>query len=136
MKQSWLKLLTVGLASACGLVVEIVAGRMIAPYLGMSLYTWTANISVVLAGLMVGNYGARIGMSPTTRVSVADFWEYAAFVVNSVIFILVGLEVKAGDFALYLPGVAAAVAVVFAGRIVSVGGSRYSRLAGNRFNCR
>ena len=56
MKHSWLKLLVVGLASACGLVVEIVAGRMIAPYLGMSLYTWTAIISVVLAGFSVGHW--------------------------------------------------------------------------------
>ena len=36
-----------GLSAACGLVIEIVAGRMIAPYLGMSLYTWTAVIAVV-----------------------------------------------------------------------------------------
>ena len=51
-----LKLFIAGLSSACGLVVEIVAGRMIAPYLGMSLYTWTAIISVVLAGFSVGHW--------------------------------------------------------------------------------
>ena len=56
MNSAWLKLLIVALASACGLVVEIVAGRMIAPYLGMSLYTWTAIISVVLAGFSVGHW--------------------------------------------------------------------------------
>ncbi len=52
----WLYLLTVGLTAACGLIVEIVAGRMLAPYLGMSLYTWTAVIAVVLAGFSVGNW--------------------------------------------------------------------------------
>ena len=56
MNSTWLKLLVVALASACGLIVEIVAGRMIAPYLGMSLYTWTAIISVVLAGFSVGHW--------------------------------------------------------------------------------
>lgn len=52
----WLYLLTVGLTAACGLIVEIVAGRMLAPYLGMSLYTWTAVIAVVLAGFSAGNW--------------------------------------------------------------------------------
>jgi len=49
------------LVSAAGLVVEIVAGRMLAPYVGMSLYTWTAVIAVVLLGLTVGHwYGGRL----------------------------------------------------------------------------
>ena len=56
-----LKLWIVGLSAACGLVVEIVAGRMVAPYLGMSLYTWTAIISVVLAGFSLGHWiGGRM----------------------------------------------------------------------------
>ena len=37
-------------------VLEIVAGRLIAPYVGVSLYTWTAVIGVILAGLSVGNW--------------------------------------------------------------------------------
>ena len=59
------------LSSACGLVVEIVAGRLIAPYVGMSLYTWTAIIAVVLAGLSVGHWiGGRLADGePTPRQS-------------------------------------------------------------------
>jgi predicted membrane-bound spermidine synthase len=49
-------LIITGLSAACGLVIEIVAGRMIAPYLGMSLYTWTAIIAVVLAGFTAGHW--------------------------------------------------------------------------------
>lgn len=41
--------------SAASLVVEIVAGRMLAPYVGMSLYTWTSVIAVVLAGFSAGH---------------------------------------------------------------------------------
>jgi len=49
------------LSSAGGLVIEIVAGRLIAPYVGMSLYTWTAIIAVVLAGLSAGHWiGGRL----------------------------------------------------------------------------
>jgi spermidine synthase len=43
-------------SSAGGLVLEIVAGRMVAPYVGMSLYTWTAVIAVVLAGFSAGHW--------------------------------------------------------------------------------
>ena len=48
-------------ASACTLVIEIVAGRVLAPAIGVSLYTWTSIIGIVLAGISVGNYlGGRI----------------------------------------------------------------------------
>jgi spermidine synthase len=43
------------LSSALLLVLEIVAARLIAPYVGVSLYTWSAVIGVVLAGLSIGN---------------------------------------------------------------------------------
>ncbi len=45
----------------CVMVIEIIAGRLIARYLGVSLYTWTSVIGVVLAGISLGNYiGGRI----------------------------------------------------------------------------
>ncbi len=47
---------TVFTSSACLLVLEIVAGRLLAPYVGVSLYTWTAIIGVILAGLSLGNW--------------------------------------------------------------------------------
>jgi len=59
------------LSSAGGLVVEIVAGRLIAPYVGMSLYTWTAIIAVVLAGLSAGHWiGGLMAGPETDRQSV------------------------------------------------------------------
>jgi len=54
--RNFLFALTLLISSACGLVLEIVAGRLLAPYVGMSLYTWTAIIAVVLAGLSVGHW--------------------------------------------------------------------------------
>ena len=57
----WLLVWVQASVSAASLVVEIVAGRMIAPYVGMSLYTWTAIIAVVLAGFSAGHWwGGRI----------------------------------------------------------------------------
>jgi len=49
------------IASFCTLVIELVAGRIMAPYVGVSLYTWTSIIGVVLAGISIGAYlGGRL----------------------------------------------------------------------------
>ena len=44
------------LSSAILLVLEITAGRLIAPYVGVTLYSWTSIIGIVLAGLSLGNW--------------------------------------------------------------------------------
>ncbi len=54
--QALVPYLIVFTASACTLILEIVAGRILAPVIGVSLYTWTSIIGVVLAGISVGNY--------------------------------------------------------------------------------
>ena len=53
--KTWLFLLIglQALVSAASLVVEIVAGRVLAPYVGMSIYTWTSVIAVVLLAISV-----------------------------------------------------------------------------------
>ncbi len=59
---SWLvPIATVFISSLCIMVVELVAGRLIARHVGSSLYTWTSVIGIVLAGIAAGNYiGGRI----------------------------------------------------------------------------
>lgn len=57
----WQPNLIVFVSSACIMILELVAGRMIAPHVGSSLYTWTSVIGVVLAGISLGNYlGGRL----------------------------------------------------------------------------
>src|SRR5205814_8385011 len=47
--------------SFCSMALEIAASRFLAPHMGVSLYSWTGIIGVVLAGVMIGNYvGGRI----------------------------------------------------------------------------
>ena len=61
----WLLLALQTVVSAASLVVEIVAGRMLAPHVGMSLYTWTSIIAVVLAGFSAGHWwGGRLAERP------------------------------------------------------------------------
>ncbi|MCX7931817.1 MAG: fused MFS/spermidine synthase [Rhodovarius sp.] len=59
--KAWLDGATILLASALGLTVEIVAGRLLAPYVGMSVHSWTAVIAVVLGGFSLGHWwGGRL----------------------------------------------------------------------------
>lgn len=38
------------------MVIELIATRLMAPYVGSSIYTWTSVIGVILLGMSVGNY--------------------------------------------------------------------------------
>lgn len=58
-------------------------------------------IAVLLTGFFIGNYGRKQGMSPNTEVAVDSFWEYAAFVVNSLVFLLIGIEIQLSFLAEY-----------------------------------
>ncbi|MBF2077079.1 MAG: Na+/H+ antiporter [Synechococcales cyanobacterium T60_A2020_003] len=51
-------------------------------------------IAVVCTGLILGNFGSRIGMNPRTRVIVSEFWEFLAFFVNSIVFLLIGDQME------------------------------------------
>ena len=43
------------------MVIELIAARILAPHIGVSLYTWTSIIGVILAGIALGNFlGDRI----------------------------------------------------------------------------
>ncbi|MFL6214077.1 MAG: Na+/H+ antiporter [Blastocatellia bacterium] len=79
-------------------------------------------IAVLLTGLIIGNYGRRVGMSSSTQMAVNSFWEYAAFVVNSLVFLLIGLEVQLAMLAENLRAVAWAVAAMLASRAVAIYG--------------
>ena len=77
-------------------------------------------IATVAAGLMIGNFGAEVGMSARTRVALWSFWEYVGFVLNSLIFLLIGLQVHILDLADYAIPILIAIVVVLHSRVVAV----------------
>ena len=95
---------------------------LIAEYLGVS-----GVLAVVAAGIVNGNAGPT-GMSATTRVVVFNFWEYTAFLANSLVFLLIGLTT---DVTIMIANWRAIVWAVFAAvvaRAVSIYGfSLFSR---------
>ena len=50
-------------------------------------------IAVVVAGLMIGNKGASVAMSEHTQETLFGFWEMIDEILNSVLFLLIGLEI-------------------------------------------
>lgn len=62
-------------ASAAILIIEVLGVRLLAPYLGVSLQTYTASIGVVLAGISAGNaLGGRLAdHRPPRRVLAVGF---------------------------------------------------------------
>lgn len=56
----WAAYATAFLANGAIMTVELVAGRVVSPHLGMSLYTWTSIIGVVMAGMSIGHYAGGL----------------------------------------------------------------------------
>jgi len=102
--------------------VEITLTTLVAygAYLAAEHIHVSGVIATVVAGLVVGNYGAHSGMSARTRVAVWSFWEYAAFLVNSLIFLLIGIEVHVAEMLSSWSIILIATAAVLLGRVLVV----------------
>lgn len=89
----WLLVALQATVSAASMVVEIVAGRMLAPYVGMSLYTWTSVIAVVLAGFSAGHWwGGRLADRPGSNPMTTTGWALVAAAVTTA---LAGVALRA-----------------------------------------
>jgi CPA1 family monovalent cation:H+ antiporter len=122
------------LGAALGYLVSRITGTIDDPEIEITLTTivaygsylvayhlhWSGVIATASAGLMVGNYGAKNGMSPQTRAALVSFWEYLAFVMNSLVFLLIGLEVHISAFARSWRPVLFAIVAVLVARACSV----------------
>lgn len=78
-------------------------------------------LAVVAAGVVNGNIGPR-GMSPTTKVAVFNFWEYAAFLANSAIFLMIGFQTDIPSMVEHWQLIVWAIVAVLVGRAVVIYG--------------
>lgn len=79
-------------------------------------------LAMAVAGLLIGNQGVRFAMSDVTRDYIHKFWELVDEMLNSVLFLLIGLEMivlaaGAGHLVLGL----AAIPITLVARALSVG---------------
>jgi len=79
-------------------------------------------IAVVVAGLVIGNYGRIFSMSKKTRDTVETFWDVTDFIINSMVFLVIGIELQVislGDFGhLWRPVLVGILVVLFARMVV------------------
>lgn len=76
-------------------------------------------LAVVCAGLVSGNLSSA-EMSPTTRIVVHNFWEYVAFLANSAVFLMIGLEMDVGGMLANLGPTLWGILAILASRAVNV----------------
>jgi CPA1 family monovalent cation:H+ antiporter len=77
-------------------------------------------IGVVTTGMILGNFGSRIGMNPRTRIIVTEFWEFIAFFVNSIVFLLIGDQMHYLVLGENLPAIALTVAWMIVTRAIAI----------------
>jgi CPA1 family monovalent cation:H+ antiporter len=71
-------------------------------------------LATITAGLVMGNFKALGGISEQGKESVQAFWEYAAFVANSLIFLLIGMHEAHQNFAaIWLPVLLGRAAAIY-----------------------
>jgi monovalent cation:H+ antiporter, CPA1 family len=73
-------------------------------------------IAIVVAGLILGNYGKKVGMSPTTKMNIDAFFDTITFFANSLIFLMIGLEIKNIDLTQGWSYIALAIIIVLLSR--------------------
>lgn len=91
-------------------------------FLFAEMFHLSGVISVVVAGLIIGNYGKLFSMSPQTIETIDNFWEVIDFLINAILFLLIGFEMKAyvGDLSAYIiPGMTI-VGIVLIARALTV----------------
>jgi monovalent cation:H+ antiporter, CPA1 family len=77
-------------------------------------------VACVTAGVVVGHFGRHEAFSAGTRAAMETFWEYAAFAVNSVIFLLIGMRIDFGTLKPLWSVIVLGFVVVVAARAVVV----------------
>jgi CPA1 family monovalent cation:H+ antiporter len=91
-------------------------------FLGAEHLHMSGVLASLTAGLIVGNVGWRGSISESGRSHVIAFWEYAAFLSNSVVFILIGGHEGYHVAQLFSGAAALAIVFVLLGRAVAVYG--------------
>lgn len=90
-------------------------------YLLAEYFHVSGVLAVVAAGIVNGN-AEPTDMSATTRIVVFNFWEYAAFIANSFIFLLIGLTIDLNVMLANWQAILWAILAALAARAVSIYG--------------
>ncbi|MHB8398325.1 MAG: cation:proton antiporter [Candidatus Limnocylindrales bacterium] len=131
---------TVVVSLAIGIVLGVLATRLIAiaddhlvelslsvvlaygTYLIADRLHESGIIATVVAGIVLGTYGRRIGLAGRTLDALDATWEFAAFVLTALVFLLIGLSITIGQLAADGPAIALGVLGILGARAIVVYG--------------
>lgn len=91
-------------------------------YLVVEEFDGSGVIGVVTAGLILGNWGSHAEDSPSTRMIMNEFWEFLAFFINSIVFLLIGDQIHYTRLVSNLGTALIAVAGVIISRAIAIYG--------------
>jgi len=77
-------------------------------------------LSTLTAGILIGNFGLPTAYSDKGRAFIMDFWEFIAFIANSIIFFLIGVREANQNFLNSISVVIVAILVVTFGRAMAI----------------
>jgi CPA1 family monovalent cation:H+ antiporter len=89
-------------------------------YLAADRIHQSGIIATVVAGLVIGDHVRRVGMSERSLEALDTVWEFFAFLVTAVVFLLIGLAISFGDVLSSLPSIAWGVLAILVGRAIVV----------------
>ena len=129
---------TVAISAAIGLAIGFVAARLMTAvddhlvvltlslaaaygtYLIADQIDESGIIATVVAGLVIGDHMRRAGMPRATVEALDTVWEFFAFLVTALVFLLIGLAISFGDVLATVPTIAWGVLAILAGRALVV----------------
>jgi CPA1 family monovalent cation:H+ antiporter len=83
-------------------------------------FGWSGVLATITAGLILGNFKSTSMMTARGKAAAQAFWEYAAFIANSLVFLLIGMHEAHQHFiAIWLPA-AIAIVLVTLGRALAI----------------
>lgn len=129
---------TIVISAAIGLVAGYVVARTIATtddhlieltlslaaaygtYLVADQLHQSGIIATVVAGVVIGDHGRRVGMSARTQEALDVVWEFFAFLLTALVFLLVGLAIDLARLMEVVPSIAWGVVAILAGRALVI----------------
>jgi len=129
---------TIVVSTAIGLLVGYVVARAIATiddhlieltlslaaaygtYLVADQLHQSGIIATVVAGVVIGNHGRSIGMSARSQEALDTVWEFFAFLLTALVFLLVGLAIDLPRLIDTLPSIIWGVVAILAGRALVI----------------
>jgi CPA1 family monovalent cation:H+ antiporter len=144
---------TVVVSAGLGLAVGVVATRVMAfahdhlielaisvvlaygTYLVADRMGQSGIIATVVAGIVLGTYGRRVGLPAATFAALDQTWEFIAFLLTAFVFLLIGLAISLGTLADSAAAIGLGVVGILVGRAIVVylilgGASRAVRALG------